>query len=275
MASPPWLILLRSKSDARPVRSYVRDGLKPVHRRVLYAMAQLGNRHDKPYKKSAPKPAAPPAAPVPAGSSAFSQGRLLLLQGRYAEAVRLLGEAAAQAPAEALYRGYYAKALWQSGAREEALREYDSAVQLSPGSVEYRKDRALAYMALDRRAEAAGDFELVLQSDPNQMEALRALAQLKAGQGDGEGSAALLKRALQIRGGDPELVQDLAYALEKSGQLDEAADYMLSISEGFGAHTREQWSARGAERAERSAHAPALHTHRRDDTGRRPDFAAP
>ncbi len=31
----------------------VRDGLKPVHRRVLYAMYDLGNSHNKPYKKSA------------------------------------------------------------------------------------------------------------------------------------------------------------------------------------------------------------------------------
>lgn len=31
----------------------VRDGLKPVHRRILYAMNELGNTHDKPYKKSA------------------------------------------------------------------------------------------------------------------------------------------------------------------------------------------------------------------------------
>ncbi len=31
----------------------VRDGLKPVHRRVLFSMHELTNRHDKPYKKSA------------------------------------------------------------------------------------------------------------------------------------------------------------------------------------------------------------------------------
>ncbi len=30
-----------------------RDGLKPVHRRVLFAMHELNNYHDKPYKKSA------------------------------------------------------------------------------------------------------------------------------------------------------------------------------------------------------------------------------
>src|SRR5690242_14536581 len=31
----------------------VRDGLKPVHRRVLYAMQELGNDYNKAYKKSA------------------------------------------------------------------------------------------------------------------------------------------------------------------------------------------------------------------------------
>ena len=31
----------------------VRDGLKPVHRRILYAQYDLNNTHDKPYKKSA------------------------------------------------------------------------------------------------------------------------------------------------------------------------------------------------------------------------------
>src|SRR4030065_2463645 len=30
----------------------VRDGLKPVHRRVLYAMHELSNDWNKPYKKS-------------------------------------------------------------------------------------------------------------------------------------------------------------------------------------------------------------------------------
>ncbi len=31
----------------------VRDGLKPVHRRILYAMHELGNTYNKPFKKSA------------------------------------------------------------------------------------------------------------------------------------------------------------------------------------------------------------------------------
>ena len=31
----------------------VRDGLKPVHRRVLYSMKEQGNDFNKPYRKSA------------------------------------------------------------------------------------------------------------------------------------------------------------------------------------------------------------------------------
>ena len=31
----------------------VRDGLKPVHRRVLFAMHELSNTYTRPYKKSA------------------------------------------------------------------------------------------------------------------------------------------------------------------------------------------------------------------------------
>jgi DNA gyrase/topoisomerase IV subunit A len=31
----------------------IKDGLKPVHRRVLYAMYESGTTHNKPYKKSA------------------------------------------------------------------------------------------------------------------------------------------------------------------------------------------------------------------------------
>ncbi len=40
------VIVSRALPDAR-------DGLKPVHRRVLFAMRELGNTHSKPYKKSA------------------------------------------------------------------------------------------------------------------------------------------------------------------------------------------------------------------------------
>ena len=40
------VIVARALPDAR-------DGLKPVHRRILYAMHDMGLHHDKPYKKSA------------------------------------------------------------------------------------------------------------------------------------------------------------------------------------------------------------------------------
>src|SRR5574340_578212 len=40
------VIVARALPDAR-------DGLKPVHRRILFAMDELGNRSNGPYKKSA------------------------------------------------------------------------------------------------------------------------------------------------------------------------------------------------------------------------------
>ena len=40
------VIIGRALPDAR-------DGLKPVHRRILFAMNELGNDYNKPYKKSA------------------------------------------------------------------------------------------------------------------------------------------------------------------------------------------------------------------------------
>ncbi|MBY0565021.1 MAG: DNA gyrase subunit A [Hyphomonadaceae bacterium] len=40
------VIVSRALPDAR-------DGLKPVHRRILYAMNEAGNTHDRPYRKSA------------------------------------------------------------------------------------------------------------------------------------------------------------------------------------------------------------------------------
>ncbi|MBN1937150.1 MAG: DNA gyrase subunit A, partial [Anaerolineae bacterium] len=40
------VIVARALPDAR-------DGLKPVHRRILYAIYDMGLRHNTPYKKSA------------------------------------------------------------------------------------------------------------------------------------------------------------------------------------------------------------------------------
>ena len=40
------VIVARALPDAR-------DGLKPVHRRILFGMLELGNRSNSPYKKSA------------------------------------------------------------------------------------------------------------------------------------------------------------------------------------------------------------------------------
>jgi Flp pilus assembly protein TadD len=143
--------------------------------------------------------------------------------------VRLLGEAVADAPGEAVYHAYYARALWQSGAREQALREHDAAVQLNSASVDYRAERAAAYMALGRSEDAALDFSRVLVTQPDNVSALRGLARLKEEGGDHAAAVSLLQRALRVRGTDPEVVQELAYALEKRGDFEQARVYYSNV----------------------------------------------
>jgi hypothetical protein len=48
-----FLSRLRDERDRQPRLPDVRDGLKPVHRRILFAMHESGNTHDKSYRKSA------------------------------------------------------------------------------------------------------------------------------------------------------------------------------------------------------------------------------
>ena len=178
-------------------------------------------------------PPRPVRAPVPAWVATFNRGRLLLLQGKAEEAVAYLAEAVAAAPDEALYRDYYGKALWQTGARDAALREYDTAIALSPSSVEYWKDRARAYVALDRREEAEGDYAGALEAQPDDVESLQGLAWLRTERGDSAAAVELLQRAVQLRPADPTLVQYYAYALEKSGRLDEAEGVYARLLAGY------------------------------------------
>ena len=49
----PLVPRLRHERDRRRALPDVRDGLKPVHRRVLFAMHELSNDWNKAYKKSA------------------------------------------------------------------------------------------------------------------------------------------------------------------------------------------------------------------------------
>ena len=55
----------------------VRDGLKPVHRRILYAMHESGISYDKPHRKSSPGPA-PGSTPWQSLSSLHPEPQLQL-----------------------------------------------------------------------------------------------------------------------------------------------------------------------------------------------------
>src|SRR3989338_6308574 len=58
----------------------VRDGLKPVHRRVLYAMHDLGLYHERPYRKSATVVGEVMGHYHPHGDSAIYQSMVGLVQ---------------------------------------------------------------------------------------------------------------------------------------------------------------------------------------------------
>jgi DNA gyrase subunit A len=59
----------------------LRDGLKPVHRRILYAMHETGNTHDKPYRKSARPVGDTMGKYHPHGDSAIYDALVRMAQG--------------------------------------------------------------------------------------------------------------------------------------------------------------------------------------------------
>lgn len=63
----------------------VRDGLKPVQRRILYAMYDAGNTHDKPYRKSAKTVGDVMGNYHPHGDSSIYEGMVRMAQrGKWA-----------------------------------------------------------------------------------------------------------------------------------------------------------------------------------------------
>ena len=83
-------------------------------------------------------PGAPPAPRLTKkGAEAFEKGRILLTDGKVAEAIPLLAEAAEQDPSNALYRHTYGRALWLANERDAALLELAAATSLSPDSPVY------------------------------------------------------------------------------------------------------------------------------------------
>ena len=61
----------------------VRDGLKPVHRRIIYSMYQLKLTHDSPFKKSARIVGDVMGKFHPHGDSAAYEAMVLMAQNSY------------------------------------------------------------------------------------------------------------------------------------------------------------------------------------------------
>jgi tetratricopeptide (TPR) repeat protein len=166
-----------------------------------------------------------PPSPVPSPSPGrqpanadAEAGRRLLAQGKAAEAIPLLENAAAESPGSAEYQHLLGQALWNTGDREAAVRSYGEAASLAPA---YRLGYAQALETVGRLDDASAEFEAVVAAQPESAIAQEGLGRLYYRRGEFAKALPLLEGlAAQTR--DPVVLQQLAYAAEKTGDRERA-----------------------------------------------------
>ena len=169
-----------------------------------------------------PAKATPPPAPTQGpGSAAFQQGFKLLREGNAADAAGLLAQAVSEAPENALFQRTYGEALVRSGSEDAGLSALAEASRLDPRL--YRRDFAKFLDVAGRTAEAAAEFEAMLAESPDDPEALAGAGRIAASQKNPAKAIPLLRRAVELRPGDTDLMGSLAMAIEASGDPKGAA----------------------------------------------------
>jgi len=167
-------------------------------------------------------PASPAPSPSPVtqpGRDDAEAGRMLLAQGKAAEAIPLLENAAGEDPGNAEVRQLLGRALWDTGDREGAVRHYAEAARLAPAA--YGVSYAQALEASGRFDDAAAEFEAALAAQPGSPVAQEGLGRVYYRKGDYAKALPLLEGlAAQTR--DPVVLQQLAYAAEKTGDRERA-----------------------------------------------------
>jgi predicted Zn-dependent protease len=165
-----------------------------------------------------PLPPSPAPAAVPANAG-VEDARRLLAEGRTAEAIALLEQAAGEEPGNAEYRHMLGQARWTTGNREGALQSYAEAARLDPAA--YRAGYAQTLEMIGRVADAAVELEAVLAAQPGNAIAEEGLSRLYFNRGDYAKAVPLLE-TLAGRTRDPVVLQQLAYAAEKAGDRERA-----------------------------------------------------
>lgn len=167
------------------------------------------------------KPTPVPAQAQGSGAAAFQQGFRLLREGNAADAAGFLAQAVSEAPENALYQRTYGEALVGSGSQDAGLAALAEAARLDPRA--YRRDYAKFLDVAGHTAEAAAEFEAMLAEAPDDSEALAGAGRIAASQKNFAKALPLLRRAVEQRPSDTDLMGSLAMATEASGDYKAAA----------------------------------------------------
>ncbi len=170
----------------------------------------------------ATQPSSPPAAAPAASDPALNAARQLLGQGNVASALAALQELARERPSDPEVRSQLAHALLQAGRRDEALTHFEEAARLAPVTV-HRLAFAVALNQAGRTDPAIEQYKVVLSGEPRNEQALQELGSLMNRAGKFAEAVPYLIQAAEVRPGELVVQQDLAWALESSGNLDAAA----------------------------------------------------
>ena len=103
-----------------------------------------------------------------------------------------------------------AEELRRSGAFEEAVAVCRQGLRRHPGYVSARVTLGRTLLLLGRLDEAATELEGVLKSAPQNLAAFRALADIRAQQGDRRAALNYYNQALMLAPNDPELERAVA-----------------------------------------------------------------
>jgi tetratricopeptide (TPR) repeat protein len=111
--------------------------------------------------------------------------------------------------------------LLDAGRPAEAVEQYRASLAIRTFSAATRLNLGVALAAVGRADEAAAELEIVLRSNPDGVEALYALANIRAGQGRLPEAAGLYRRALAVRPADS-VHNNLGAVLSRMGDIDGA-----------------------------------------------------
>jgi predicted Zn-dependent protease len=168
-----------------------------------------------------PKPLPPVPAVNAPGGDVYAEGRRLLTAGDPAGAARLLRQAVAAAPNNALYLRTYGEALFMSGEQDAGLYALSQAARLQPSP--YRLEYVRFLDVAGRSADAAAQVDMIVAENPGDVDTLVWAGRIYSSSGDFARAQALLKQASQARPMDAELLSSLGTASEAASDWNQAA----------------------------------------------------